>query len=60
MDDFDEDNVFDSDNALDFIMSESVENQGNVQKGKGCLSLLVVILVPAFIVVAVPTLHFLL
>jgi len=61
MDDFEEDNIFDEeDSALDYIMSEDVENQENVQGKSGCLGLLVVILVPAFIFVAAPTLQFLL
>lgn len=46
MDDFD-DNIFDDDDALDYIMSEEVEKGGNEpQSNAGCFGVLLVLIVP--------------
>lgn len=46
MDDF-EDNIFDDDPALDYIMSEEVENQDKGHGGKsGCLGVILIIATP--------------
>lgn len=42
-----DDNIFDEDDALDYIMSEEVEKKAQQQPRTGCLGLLAVIALPA-------------
>lgn len=43
------DNIFDDDDALDFILYEELEKQGQERKGGkgGCLGIFVLLLLPA-------------
>ncbi len=43
------DNIFDEDDALDFIIYEELEKQGREQKGGkgGCFGIVVLLLLPA-------------
>lgn len=46
MDDFD-DNIFDEDDALDYIMSEEVEKEVTRPEGRsGCLGMILLLVVP--------------
>jgi hypothetical protein len=49
MDDFD-DNIFDDDDALDYIMSEEVEKGSKEpQSSSGCFGVLLVLIVPVIL-----------
>ena len=50
MDDYD-DNIFDYDNALDYILSEDVEKEvNNPQRCSGCFGVLLLLIIPVFLV----------
>jgi len=45
-----DDNIFDEDDALDYIMSEEVEKDSRQQQSRtGCLGLLAVIALPTYL-----------
>ncbi len=45
-----EDNIFDEDDALDYIIYENNENVENKPSKAGCLSVIIVFLLPMFAV----------
>jgi hypothetical protein len=53
-----DDNIFDEDDALDYIMYKEVEKEVNAPQAKtGCLGLLLVLTIPSFLLGIVVT-HF--
>lgn len=47
MNDFDDDNIFDKDDALDFIIYKEVNKESDEDNGNsGCLGILIILLAP--------------